>query len=86
MPSEVFKPYAGVSTAVLVFQKGSTTDNVWFYNMEADGFSLDDKRQRMAENDIPDILEKWRVGRNAIPSHNARLDSRAQSFGSRRRK
>lgn len=59
MPSGVFKPYAGVSTAVLVFQKGGTTDNVWFYDMEADGFSLDDKRQKVVQNDIPDIIEKW---------------------------
>jgi type I restriction enzyme M protein len=60
MPSGVFKPYAGVSTAVLVFQKGGTTDNVWFYDMEADGFSLDDKRQKVAENDIPDVVTKWK--------------------------
>ncbi len=59
MPSGVFKPYAGVSTAVLVFQKGGTTDNVWFYDMQADGYSLDDKRQKIAENDIPDIISKW---------------------------
>ncbi len=59
MPSGVFKPYAGVSTAVLVFTKGGETDRVWFYDMEADGFSLDDKRNRVKENDIPDILEKW---------------------------
>jgi type I restriction enzyme M protein len=64
MPSGVFKPYAGVSTAVLVFQKGGTTDNVWFYDMEADGFSLDDKRQKITQNDIPDITSQWnkRVG------------------------
>jgi type I restriction enzyme M protein len=60
MPSGVFKPYAGVSTAVLVFQKGGTTDKVWFYDMEADGFSLDDKRQSSPENDIPDIVGKWK--------------------------
>ncbi len=59
MPSGVFRPYAGVSTAVLVFQKGGTTDNVWFYDMEADGYSLDDKRQKVEANDIPDIVEKW---------------------------
>ncbi len=59
MPSGVFKPYAGVSTAVLVFQKGGTTDNVWFYDMKADGFSLDDRRQKIAENDIPDIVKHW---------------------------
>jgi len=60
MPSGVFKPYAGVSTAVLIFQKGGTTDNVWFYDMEADGFSLDDKRQRIAQNDISDIITQWK--------------------------
>jgi type I restriction enzyme M protein len=60
MPSGVFKPYAGVSTAVMIFQKGGTTDNVWFYDMGADGFSLDDKRQKVSDNDIPDIIEKWR--------------------------
>ena len=56
----MFKPYAGVSTAVVVFQKGGITDNVWFYDMEADGFTLDDKRNKTDKNDIPDILEKWR--------------------------
>jgi len=61
MPSGVFKPYAGVSTAVLIFQKGGTTDKVWFYDMEADGFSLDDKRQKVEANDIPDIVEKWQT-------------------------
>ncbi|MGZ5003988.1 MAG: type I restriction-modification system subunit M, partial [Chthoniobacterales bacterium] len=60
MPGGVFKPYAGVSTAVLLFTKGGTTDKIWFYDMEHDGFSLDDKRQRVSENDIPDILECWK--------------------------
>jgi type I restriction enzyme M protein len=60
MPSGVFKPYAGVSTAVMIFTKGSTTDRIWFYDMEHDGFSLDDKRQRVQENDIPDILKCWK--------------------------
>lgn len=59
MPSGVFKPYAGVSTAVLLFTKGGTTDRIWFYDMEHDGFSLDDKRQKVTENDIPDILCCW---------------------------
>jgi type I restriction enzyme M protein len=45
---------------VLIFQKGWTTDNVWFYDMEADGFSLDDKRQKITDNDIPDIIDKWK--------------------------
>ncbi|MEK6915586.1 MAG: class I SAM-dependent DNA methyltransferase [Nanoarchaeota archaeon] len=57
MPSGVFKPYAGVSTAVLYFTKGEPTEKVWFYKMEADGLSLDDKRNEIKENDIPDILK-----------------------------
>jgi type I restriction enzyme M protein len=60
MPGGVFKPYAGVSTAVLLFTRGATTDRIWFYDMAHDGFSLDDKRQPVPENDIPDILECWR--------------------------
>src|SRR5881394_4092091 len=63
MPGGVFKPYAGVSTAVLLFTKGCTTDKIWFYDMEHDGFSLDDKRQRVLENDIPDILDCWKYRR-----------------------
>ncbi len=59
MPSGVFRPYAGVSTAVLIFTRGAITDNIWFYDMANDGFSLDDKRQPVPENDIPDILECW---------------------------
>lgn len=61
MPAGVFKPYAGVSTAVLIFTKtgkGGTSD-VWFYDMTADGFSLDDKRQKIEGNDIPDIIARW---------------------------
>lgn len=59
MPSGVFRPYAGVSTAVLLFTKGGSTERIWFYDMEHDGYSLDDKRQRVSENDIPDALECW---------------------------
>ena len=61
MPAGVFKPYAGVSTAVLVFTKTGAggTENVWFYDMKADGFSLDDKRSEVAENDIPDIIDRF---------------------------
>lgn len=59
MPSGVFKPYAGVSTAVLFFTKGEPTEKVWFYDMENDGFSLDDKRVEIDKNDIPDILERF---------------------------
>ena len=62
MPSGVFKPYAGVSTAVLVFTKTGHggTDDVWFYDMRADGFSLDDKRSPIADNDIPDIIARFK--------------------------
>ncbi|MDP2303969.1 MAG: class I SAM-dependent DNA methyltransferase [Ignavibacteria bacterium] len=63
MPSGVFKPYAGVSTAIVVFQKGGTTDNVWFYDMAGDGFTLDDKRNKSDKNDIPDIVKHWTVSR-----------------------
>ena len=61
MPSGVFKPYAGVSTAILIFTKTGHggTDKVWFYDMQADGFSLDDKRSPVAENDIPDIITRF---------------------------
>ena len=61
MPSGVFKPYAGVSTAAIVFVKGGQTENVWFYDMEADGYSLDDKREKVPENDIPDVIARWKA-------------------------
>ena len=61
MPSGVFKPYAGVSTAILIFTRTDNggTDNVWFYDMQADGFSLDDKREPIKDNDIPDIIARF---------------------------
>ena len=62
MPSGVFKPYAGVSTAILLFTKTNSggTDNVWFYDMQADGYSLDDKRTPQPDkSDLPDILARW---------------------------
>jgi len=77
MPSGVFKPYAGVSTAVLVFQKGGTTDNVWFYDMEADGFSLDDKRQKVTDNDIPDIIRRRR---ERVVGHSERSEESAKQL------
>jgi len=63
MPSGVFKPYAGVSTAVLIFTKTEHggTDQVWFYDMQADGFSLDDKRAAVEANDIPDIIARFKA-------------------------
>lgn len=60
MPSGVFKPYAGVSTAVLLFTKGEPTKEVWFYDMENDGFSLDDRRTKIDKDDIPDIVERFK--------------------------
>ena len=62
MPSGIFKPYSGVSTGILIFTKTTTggTNNVWFYDMTADGFSLDDKRQPIKENDIPDIINRFK--------------------------
>lgn len=63
LPSGVFKPYSGVGTAALVFEKGKPkfggTESVWFYDLTADGFSLDDKRTPLDANDIPDVLAKW---------------------------
>jgi type I restriction enzyme M protein len=71
MPGGVFKPYAGVSTAVLVFTKTNSggTGKVWFYDMQADGYSLDDKRQEIKNNDIPDILTRY---------HNLRAEAQRQ--------
>ena len=78
MPGGVFKPYAGVSTAVLLFTKGATTERIWFYDMAHDGFSLDDKRQPVAENDIPDILACWRNRHD--PDFQARREARLEEL------
>jgi type I restriction enzyme M protein len=59
LPSGAFKPYSGVGTAVFVFEKGRPTQSVWFYELTADGYSLDDKRTPIEANDIPDIITKW---------------------------
>lgn len=59
LPSGVFKPYAGVSTGILIFTKGGRTDEVFFYDVQADGFSLDDKRDAIEANDLPDCLARW---------------------------
>src|SRR3989344_3423031 len=69
MPSGVFKPYAGVSTAVLFFTKGEPSQKVWFYKMEADGFSLDDKRTEQPDkNDIPDIIDRFKNRQKEKPT------------------
>lgn len=74
MPSGVFKPYAGVSTAVMIFTKTNSggTDKVWFYDMQADGFSLDDKRNPVEANDIPDILQRF---------HNLKKETKRKRIG-----
>ena len=84
MPAGVFKPYAGVSTAVLVFTKTNSggTDYVWFYDMKADGFSLDDKRTELdhlkhEDDNIPDILRRWPHRNDGSEPKNLRT---AQSF------
>jgi type I restriction enzyme M protein len=61
MPSGVFKPYAGVSTAILIFTKGGETENVWFYDMQSDGYSLDDKRTKLdGYGDLQDIVTQFK--------------------------
>lgn len=60
LPSGVFKPYAGVSTAILAFTKGGRTEHVWFYKVENDGYSLDDKRTPVKDDDLPDLVKQWK--------------------------
>lgn len=74
MPSGVFKPYSGVGTAALIFEKGSSTKNVWFYDLTADGFSLDDKRNAIDANDIPDVLTKWPGREEGANSYRASIE------------
>src|SRR3954469_8095316 len=77
MPAGVFKPYARVSTAIMIFTKGGKTDRVWFYKMESDGFSLDDKRTQIGDGtgDLPDIRERWFAREKA-----KRSDRKAKHF------
>lgn len=80
MPSGVFKPYTGVSTAILIFTKTNSggTGNVWFYDMKADGYTLDDKRNEIENDNIQDIIDRWKtLGENEIESQRARTQ---QSF------
>lgn len=78
LPSGVFRPYAGVSTAILLFTKTDSggTDDVWFYDVRADGFSLDDKRNSIEANDLPDVRARW-AQRNGSEKNRTRTD---QSF------
>ncbi|WP_319458187.1 MULTISPECIES: class I SAM-dependent DNA methyltransferase [unclassified Mycobacterium] len=75
LPSGVFKPYAGVSTAILLFTKTNSggTDHVWFYDVTADGFSLDDKRNPIEANDLPDALARW-LSRDSSERERARTE------------
>ena len=77
MPSGVFKPYAGVSTGILIFTRTDSggTDEVFFYDMEADGYSLDDKRGKIKDNDIPDLISKfhdYKAGKNSFSNKKAK--------------
>jgi len=78
MPAGVFKPYAGVATAILIFQKSGPAKSVWFYEMTADGFSLSDTRTPVEENDIPDILQKWPNREEGVHSFRVSRDELAK--------
>ncbi|MBW8190292.1 type I restriction-modification system subunit M [Neiella marina] len=66
LPSGVFKPYAGVSTAILIFTKGGNTNKVWFYDVQRDGFSLDDKRTAIKDNDLPDVISQYHAYQQVV--------------------
>jgi type I restriction enzyme M protein len=74
LPSGVFRPYAGVGTAALIFEKGKKTESVWFYDVTADGFSLDDKRTPIDANDIPDLLAKWMAREEGANSYRVPIE------------
>ncbi len=88
LPSGVFKPYAGVSTAILIFTKGGTTERVWFYDLQADGYSLDDKRTELkgeGSNDLPDAIAQWHKYRQMIEG-NLSASTINTLFGDKRKK
>lgn len=80
LPSGVFKPYAGVATAIMIFTKSGETQNVFFYDVEADGFSLDDKRQVVKENDLPEAVVQWRKWDNGKGNKNFKDRSKKAFF------
>ncbi|MFZ1389856.1 MAG: class I SAM-dependent DNA methyltransferase [Thiolinea sp.] len=80
LPSGVFKPYAGVSTAILLFTKGGSTERVWFYDVQADGYSLDDKRTKIDANDLPQVIAQWQRYR-ALVEANAPAADIEKAFG-----
>lgn len=88
LPSGVFKPYAGVSTAILLFTKGGTSERVWFYDLQADGYSLDDKRSPLKGedgDDLPDAIAKWKQYRELVEA-NASDKRIEKAFGNKTRK
>ncbi|MDM9653891.1 N-6 DNA methylase, partial [Pseudomonas wenzhouensis] len=88
LPSGVFKPYAGVSTAILIFTKGGSTERVWFYDLQADGYSLDDKRTELkgeGSNDLPDAIAQWHKYRQMVES-NISASTINTLFGDKRKK
>ena len=85
LPSGVFKPYAGVSTAIIVFTKGGQTERVMFYDLAADGFSLDDKRTPITTNDLPDAISQWRAYQQLVVN-NANSEAIEQQFGDKTQK
>ncbi len=80
LPSGVFKPYAGVSTALLIFSKGGKTENVFFYDVQADGFSLDDKRNPIQKNDLPTLVKSWQIWNDGKGDLKAFTDRKAKAF------
>lgn len=89
LPSGVFRPYAGVATSALIFEKGRKTESVWFYDITADGFSLDDKRNPIEANDIPDVLNMWPgrlEGKNSYRVSVEKIRENGWSLGSGRYK
>lgn len=88
LPSGVFKPYAGVSTAILLFTKGGSTERVWFYDVQADGYSLDDKRTPLkgkGANDLPDVIAQWKAYRKLVLA-NATAEEITAQFGDKSKK
>ena len=88
LPSGVFKPYAGVSTAILLFTKGGSTERVWFYDVQADGYSLDDKRTLLkgeGSNDLPDVVAQWKAYRKLVLV-NATAEEITAQFGDKYKK
>ncbi|WP_155520127.1 N-6 DNA methylase, partial [Pseudomonas syringae group genomosp. 3] len=84
----LFKPYAGVSTAILIFTKGGTTERVWFYDLQADGYSLDDKRTELkgdGSNDLPDAIAQWHKYRQMVEG-NVSASTINTLFGDKRNK